>query len=60
MRFCEQYNVSADWIICGDAATIRDHLAKHAQGIVAILPAKGSWYRRLQRIAKERGMPEPT
>lgn len=38
--FAEQYGVSLDWLLCGDAARIHPPLAKRAQGKVAILPRR--------------------
>jgi hypothetical protein len=43
--FCQRYDVSLDWIICGDPSNVRAHLAKRAQGKIAILNAKGPLYR---------------
>jgi transcriptional regulator with XRE-family HTH domain len=59
LQFCRQYDVSLDWLVCGDTARVGGHLAKQAQGTIVVLPIKGPSYRRAQRLAKERDMPEP-
>lgn len=38
--FAAKYDVSADWLLLGTTAGIRPHLARHAPGTIAILPAK--------------------
>lgn len=43
--FCQRYDVSLDWLICGDPSNVRAHLAKQARGKIAILNAKGRLYR---------------
>jgi hypothetical protein len=50
LRFAEQYDVSFDWLLTGDGGGICPHLAKQAQGKVAILPTKGPSYRRGQAM----------
>lgn len=41
LRFARQYDVSLDWLVCGDGTNIRRHLAKTAGGTVVILPCMG-------------------
>jgi hypothetical protein len=43
--FCQRYDVSLNWLICGDPSKVRAHLAKRARGKIAILNAKGRLYR---------------
>ena len=40
-RFASHYDVSLDWIFCGDPRG----RAHRMEGKVAILPVKGPWYR---------------
>jgi transcriptional regulator with XRE-family HTH domain len=46
--FSEQYDINLDWLICGDAATIRRHHATSAQGKIAILPVPSALGRAVQ------------
>ena len=48
MRLCDQYDINLDWLICGDAATIRRHHATSAQGKIAILPVPSALGRAVQ------------
>ena len=57
--FAGKYDISLDWLVSGDGAMVRSHLGKGAQGKVAILPAKGSRYRRAQQVAIAKGLPDP-
>jgi transcriptional regulator with XRE-family HTH domain len=41
LAFADKYDISLDWLIDGDGGAVRSHLAKHAKGKVAILPAVG-------------------
>ena len=41
VRFAGHYDVSLDWIVCGDPRG----LPQSTKGKVAILPVKGPWYR---------------
>ena len=45
VRFAGHYDVSLDWIFCGDPRG----LPQPTKGKVAILPVKGPWYRQAQR-----------
>ena len=38
LRFCCQYKISIDWLICGDGRGLKAHLARAIGGKVAILP----------------------
>jgi transcriptional regulator with XRE-family HTH domain len=40
-EFSERFDVSLDWLFCGDTSRIRRHLAKGSIGKVAILPFTG-------------------
>jgi transcriptional regulator with XRE-family HTH domain len=55
VAFAGKYDVSLDWLVAGDGAMLRSHLGKNAQGKIAILPAKGNWYRGAQAV----GLPKP-
>jgi transcriptional regulator with XRE-family HTH domain len=38
--FAGKFDVSLDWLVDGDTARVRDHLVKHANGKIAILPRR--------------------
>jgi hypothetical protein len=38
LDFAARFDVSIDWLFYGDGENIGSHLAKHASGVVAILP----------------------
>lgn len=56
VRFAEKYDVSLDWLMVGEADNIGIHLAKHAKGKIAILPAPGP---RQREACKMYGPIEP-
>lgn len=53
VAFAGKYDVSLDWLVGGETASIGSHLAKQSQGVVAILPAKGKWYRQSQATIRK-------
>ena len=57
--FAEKYNVSLNWLVCGETAHIGAHLAKHTSSKVAILPAKGTQYRRARQRDVSQILPDP-
>jgi transcriptional regulator with XRE-family HTH domain len=59
LNFASRHNVSIDWLVIGEGAAIDSHLAKRAQGKVAILPVKGPRWRQHQVAAAPPRTPAP-
>jgi transcriptional regulator with XRE-family HTH domain len=38
LDFAARFDVSIGWLFCGEGESIGSHLAKHANGVIAILP----------------------
>jgi transcriptional regulator with XRE-family HTH domain len=53
LKFAEKFDVSLNWLVGGEPADVGAHLAKHASGKVAILPAMGRKYRARHRMQRE-------
>jgi transcriptional regulator with XRE-family HTH domain len=53
LHFAEKFDVSTDWLVCGETARVGNHLSKHAKGKIAILPAMGRIYRRRHNAQHE-------
>ena len=55
LHLADKYDVNLDWLISGDGGAVRSHLAQHAPGKIAILPAAGPNSRRARETFAAHG-----